>query len=415
MKMIALLGAAAGGLLLLVSPDEASLTHQKEKKGAPAIVHRTPAIGGAVVHPVIVKPPPAKVIRPVVINKTPVIVAPKIPVKIVEPIKPIVKEPVGVFVNKNVGKFVGPAEKVPVGPAVVHRPVILDKPAVHVVTAYQKKLGNAPIKVGGKAVAVNYRGDLVTRFNQNWQQRYDNRFHRADLIRADLGHKWDHLFAPHWFDAYHGVHAGWWGRWPGFAATWYDAFTLRHHWGWWHPVGWDAFTAWCFPAVWGPPLYYDYGGNVIFDNSVVYVEGTPVASAADYATQALALAASGADWLAANPPDPNAIDQQWLPMGVWGLTNQAQGDPSMFVQLAVNKGGVIVGTYSNSLTNDALPVVGAIDPNTQRAAWYIGDNKDTVFDTGAYNLSLSESQVLVHFGLDKQQTWLMVRMPDPGQ
>ena len=115
------------------------------------------------------------------------------------------------------------------------------------------------------------------------------------------------------------------------------------------------------------------------------------------------------------PPAPDRIEQDWLPLGVFGLSNQSTGEPTTFVQLAVNKDGVIAGTYSNSVTNEALPVTGAIDPNTQRAAWFIGDDRNTVFDTGAYNLSQPETQVLVHFGLTNQQVWLMVRMPEPTE
>ena len=104
-----------------------------------------------------------------------------------------------------------------------------------------------------------------------------------------------------------------------------------------------------------------------------------------------------------------------MPLGVFALTNESEGEPTMYVQLAANKRGVIAGSYFNDATEDALPVVGAIDPRTQRAAWYIGDNKSTVFETGAYNLTLPETQVLVHFGPLQSQTWLMVRMPEPAQ
>jgi hypothetical protein len=313
---------------------------------------------------------------------------------------------------------VGPTGKVP-GPreVAVVRPKIEigGKGAEHVVGAFQKKLGNGPIKVGGRVVDVRRRDDLVANYQKIHQERFDKRFERADLIRHDVGGRYDHLFAPHWWDDHRGVRAGWWGRWPGFASAWYDAFPLRHRWGWWRPAPWATFSSWCYPAVWGQPLYYDYGGNVIFDNNVVYVEGTPVASDQDYAAQALALAASGADRLANAPPSANQIEQDWLPLGVFGLVNQSTGEPTTFVQLAVNKAGVIAGTYTNSVTNEALPVTGAVDPNTQRAAWYIGDDRNTVFETGAYNLSQPETQVLVHFGLTNQQTWLLVRMPEPTE
>ncbi len=54
-----------------------------------------------------------------------------------------------------------------------------------------------------------------------------------------------------------------------------------------------------------------------------------------------------------------------------------------------------------------------VDKNTQRAAWTIGDNKSNVLETGVNNLTQDETSVLVHFGTERTQTWLMVRLEDP--
>jgi hypothetical protein len=58
-------------------------------------------------------------------------------------------------------------------------------------------------------------------------------------------------------------------------------------------------------------------------------------------------------------------------------------------------------------------VYGSVDKKTQRAAWTIGKKKDRVFDAGVYNLTQSEAPVLVHFGADKTQQLLLVRMEQP--
>ena len=50
-----------------------------------------------------------------------------------------------------------------------------------------------------------------------------------------------------------------------------------------------------------------------------------------------------------------------------------------------------------------------------QAAWSIGDNKNTVFETGAYNLTKDETAVLVHFGKDKTQQWMLARVQQPQQ
>jgi hypothetical protein len=53
--------------------------------------------------------------------------------------------------------------------------------------------------------------------------------------------------------------------------------------------------------------------------------------------------------------------------------------------------------------------------NTQGAVWTIGDNKDAVLETGIYYLTQDETPVLVHFGTDQTQQWLMVRLEEPEE
>ena len=82
-------------------------------------------------------------------------------------------------------------------------------------------------------------------------------------------------------------------------------------------------------------------------------------------------------------------------------------------QLAVNKEGIIRGNYYDALMDTSTEVYGSVDPKTQRAAWTIGDKKTTVFETGIYNLTKDQTPVLVHFGKDKTQQWLLVRVEKP--
>jgi hypothetical protein len=140
-----------------------------------------------------------------------------------------------------------------------------------------------------------------------------------------------------------------------------------------------------------------------------------VATEQDYYLQAQQLAETGDTLLESAPPDADRLETDWMPLGSFAVSNETDGEPTTFVQLAVNKQGVIAGSYFNSVTDETLPVTGAIDPKTQRAAWYVGDNRKTVFETGAYNLTSSETQVLVHFAPDQTQTWLLVRMEQPKE
>ena len=56
-----------------------------------------------------------------------------------------------------------------------------------------------------------------------------------------------------------------------------------------------------------------------------------------------------------------------------------------------------------------------VDKETQRAVWTIGDNKNTVMETGIYNLTTDETPVQVHFGTEQTKQWLMVRMEEPEE
>jgi hypothetical protein len=83
-------------------------------------------------------------------------------------------------------------------------------------------------------------------------------------------------------------------------------------------------------------------------------------------------------------------------------------------QLAVNQAGVLRGNYYDALMDNTSPVYGSVDKQSQRAAWYIGDKKTTVFETGIYNLTKDQTPLLVHFGQDRTQQWLLVRMQQPN-
>ncbi len=195
-----------------------------------------------------------------------------------------------------------------------------------------------------------------------------------------------------------------------FNNTWWGA-----HPGAWRPFGWNAANAWgwaTWPALTGwfgwsaPPVYFDYGTTIVYLGDQVYIDDQPGPTAAVYYQQASDLA------LSAPPAPPPAKDEEWQPLGVFALVQGEQSDPSAVFQLAVNKDGIIRGNYFNVLTDTTLPVRGAVDKKTQRASWIVGDQKTTVYDTGIANLTRDESPLLIHFGKDSTQQWLLVRVPE---
>ncbi len=167
-------------------------------------------------------------------------------------------------------------------------------------------------------------------------------------------------------------------------------------------------TGW-FVFRWATPVHYTYGsgGTVYYQGDTVYVNGEAAATSTEYAQQAGAIAAAA--------PEVAEDQVEWMPLGVFALTHEEQGAADMLMQLVVSKEGIIAGTYFNTLNDSSEAIEGMVDQETQRAAWTIGENKNTVLETGIYNLTEDETPVLIHFGTEKTQTWLMVRLEEPEE
>lgn len=198
-------------------------------------------------------------------------------------------------------------------------------------------------------------------------------------------------------------------RWGVFTPGWYGGYP-----GAWWPGKWAyAASAWV-PAVWGTAgeycgctgdgVYYDYGGNVTYDDGTVYYGDQPIASAEQYYDQAGQVADSG------QAPQ----NEEWLPLGVFAvLTEPTQTQTDKVVQLAVNKEGVIRGNMQDFLADKVVPLVGAVDKNTQRVAIKLEGNDTLVVETGLYNLTNDEVPILVHFGADRQELRTFIRLQQP--
>ncbi|MGH7135356.1 MAG: protocadherin, partial [Pirellulales bacterium] len=59
------------------------------------------------------------------------------------------------------------------------------------------------------------------------------------------------------------------------------------------------------------------------------------------------------------------------------------------------------------------PLIGAVNKPSQRVAMKIEGNDEVVVETGLYNLTNDEAPVLVHFGPDRQETRIFVRLKQP--
>jgi hypothetical protein len=153
---------------------------------------------------------------------------------------------------------------------------------------------------------------------------------------------------------------------------------------------------------------YNYGDNVYYQGDQVYYGDQPVATAAEYADQAAAIAT--------NIPDTKPAPEDWMSLGVFAMTHDGEptgADPTMFLQLAVSKQGMINGTFQNTATDVAHQIEGMVDKQTQRAAWTPVGKDRPIMETGIVNLTQETTPALVHFADGSTQQWLLVRLDKP--
>ena len=187
--------------------------------------------------------------------------------------------------------------------------------------------------------------------------------------------------------------------------------------GAWAPTGWAAGAAWA-PTSWGTvaglygygnnrPISYDYGNNVNCQNGNVLVDGQNVGTAEDFSQQAADLAETGTQ------ADISATEK-WLPLGVFAMVRNEHQHPQLIAQLAINEQGILRGNFTDEVTDHTSPIHGAVDKQTQRAAWTVGDNKQTVMEAGLNNLTQSEAPALIHKN-GKTDHWILVRLDQSKQ
>ncbi|NBW86794.1 MAG: hypothetical protein EBR23_08225, partial [Planctomycetia bacterium] len=108
-----------------------------------------------------------------------------------------------------------------------------------------------------------------------------------------------------------------------------------------------------------------------------------------------------------------ADDDQWRPLGVFAMARSEETNPSTFVSLAIDKAGLLRGTYYDAVSDSTMNVTGKVDKKTQRAAWNVGGKKLPVYEAGLSNLAeQQQTTILVHRDGGKVEQLLLVRVSD---
>lgn len=223
---------------------------------------------------------------------------------------------------------------------------------------------------------------------ENRQQLQDNRQQRRDELRQQVQE--NHPRLDFWTD-----HPNW------------AAWRINRPYRW---ATWAALTGWCSGYGWSEPASYGYGEDVYYQDDQVYSGGQPVATAEEYTQQAADIVAAA--------PETTPADAEWLPLGVFALTQDGEAsgaDPTMFLQLAISKEGIIGGNLNNAATGQTQEIEGMADKASQRAAWTVKGQQRPIMETGIVNFTKDVAPALLHFADGQTQQWLLVRLEEPKE
>lgn len=101
---------------------------------------------------------------------------------------------------------------------------------------------------------------------------------------------------------------------------------------------------------------------------------------------------------------------------MYALTQDGESsgaEPTLLLQLALSKEGVLAGSLQNTATATVQSIEGMVDKESQRAAWTVADKTRPIMETGISNLTQGTAPALVHFADGQSQQWLMVRLEEP--
>jgi hypothetical protein len=246
------------------------------------------------------------------------------------------------------------------------------------------------------------------RDDRDWSGRWkdSDRFKVADRIRRDWDGRRDNdrIFHGDWWR--HGHRGNYWRFWGDYA------FRYNRPWYWWSWVTGPRLASWVVFG-WPRPYYWDYGPGeyIYYDNGGIYVNGRWYEPAPVYYEQTVQLIEEAPDLTA-----ESAAQLEWMPLGVFAATPDGIADPTVIVQIAVTKDGVLGGTAFDQKSGAAFNIQGMVDKRTQRAVWSFRDDRDQriIMETGIYNLTQSEATGMVHYGPTDMRVVQLVRLQDPN-
>ena len=194
---------------------------------------------------------------------------------------------------------------------------------------------------------------------------------------------------------------GWYGRYPGawWPGKWAMAATAWAAWGWG--------TAGSYCGCSGEGAYYDYGGNVTYEDDTVYYGDQPVATAEQYYDQAEQTRRFR----------PDGPERGVAALGGVRRDYRTDADPDRQGHPTCRQQGRRHSRQSPRLRSPtrSFPSSARLTrrPSASPSRWKA--TKFVVMETGLYNLTNDEVPVLVHFSPDRQEGRTLIRLKQPEE
>jgi len=201
--------------------------------------------------------------------------------------------------------------------------------------------------------------------------------------------------------------AGWYGDHP-------NAWGAGRGYGW-GVAGLGAAVGW---LGWGGGGYYD-------DNGTYYTSDDGSGNSADdgsddtaaqsdnqtteQATNQPANQTPDARQIAARGLTDVADSAPFLPLGVFSIGPAGSTHASAVVQLSVSKSGILRGTYTDLVSDQAETVYGAIDRKSQLAAWTVGKEGRVTFESTLTNLTQANGRLALVGANGNSSEWTLSR------
>ena len=128
-----------------------------------------------------------------------------------------------------------------------------------------------------------------------------------------------------------------------------------------------------------------------------------------YGSEATAEQTQAASELAESGDVTVDADGQWMPVGVFAFCPTDAPNATRMIQLAVNARGTLRGAHYDLLSEETADIIGAVDRNTTRVSWRIGEEGHVVFESDLTQLTQPQGQVRVHFPDGQTGHWVVTQ------